>query len=332
MILSEKERAAFSLSNLIRSMASGDSRGSFELEVMHDTAQREGRRFDARKIRLPWELIARRDLSATGTDTGAYIVGNRSTPVADALRPWSVALQAGAQVLPNLTANVSIPRTATKQAAQWLAGEFDPLVASQPTLGQVSLTPKTCGALTTYTKLLEAINPQTEAFIASHLLRVIGTTVDAAILGGSGIAGQPQGIVGTAGVGSATVDSTYTWGDVTGMVQTVAENGSEPSAIVSTPAVRKLLQGRQRFTGGDSGVWSNAAIGDTRAYATTTCPTGKLIVGDFSQLVLAVWGSGVDLSIDAFTDWATGKITMRLLLSVDTGLMHPASFAVASVS
>jgi HK97 family phage major capsid protein len=243
-----------------------------------------------------------------------------------------VALQAGAQVLPNLTANVSIPRTATKQAAQWLAGEFDPLVASQPTLGQVSLTPKTCGALTTYTKLLEAINPQTEAFIASHLLRVIGTTVDAAILGGSGIAGQPQGIVGTAGVGSATVDSTYTWGDVTGMVQTVAENGSEPSAIVSTPAVRKLLQGRQRFTGGDSGVWSNAAIGDTRAYATTTCPTGKLIVGDFSQLVLAIWGSGVDISIDGYTDWATGKITMRLLLSVDTALLHPASFSVAAVS
>jgi HK97 family phage major capsid protein len=194
------------------------------------------------------------------------------------------------------------------------------------------LTPKTCGALTTYTKLLEAINPQTEAFIASHLLRVIGATVDAAILGGSGVAGEPQGIVGTAGVGSATVDATDSWGDVLGMVQTVAENGSEPSAIVSTPAVRKLLQGRQRFTSSDSPVWNNAAIGDTKAYATTTCPTGKLIVGDFSQLVLAVWGSGVDLSIDAFTDWATGKITMRLLLSVDTGLMHPASFAVASVS
>lgn len=331
MQLTPKERQAFSLSNLIRSMASGTSRGTFELEVMHDTAARENRQFDARKVRLPWELLTR-DLSATGTDTGAYLVGSKSTPVADALRPWSVALQAGAEVLPNLTANVSIPRTATKQAAQWLAGEFDPLVASQPTLGQVALTPKTCGALTTYTKLLEAINPQTEAFIASHLLRVIGATVDAAILGGSGVAGEPQGIVGTAGVGSATVDATDSWGDVMGMVQTVAENGSEPSAIVSTPAVRKLLQGRQRFTSSDSPVWNNAAIGDTKAYATTTCPTGKLIVGDFSQLVLAVWGSGVDLSIDAFTDWATGKITMRLLLSVDTGLMHPASFAVASVS
>ena len=331
MQLTPKERQAFSLSNLIRSMASGTSRGTFELEVMHDTAARENRQFDARKVRLPWELLTR-DLSATGTDTGAYLVGSKSTPVADALRPWSVALQAGAEVLPNLTANVSIPRTATKQAAQWLAGEFDPLVASQPTLGQVALTPKTCGALTTYTKLLEAINPQTEAFIASHLLRVIGATVDAAILGGSGVAGEPQGIVGTAGVGSATVDATDSWGDVMGMVQTVAENGSDPSAIVSTPAVRKLLQGRQRFTSSDSPVWNNAAIGDTKAYATTTCPTGKLIDGDFSQLVLEVWGSGVDLSIDAFTDWATGKITMRLLLSVDTGMMHPASLAVGSVS
>ena len=95
MQLTPKERQAFSLSNLIRSMASGTSRGTFELEVMHDTAARENRQFDARKVRLPWELLTR-DLSATGTDTGAYLVGSKSTPVADALRPWSVALQAGA--------------------------------------------------------------------------------------------------------------------------------------------------------------------------------------------------------------------------------------------
>lgn len=332
MQLTQNDREAFSLSNLIRSMASGASRGTFELEVMHDYAALENRQFNPNKVRLPWELIARRDLSASGTDTGAYIVGSKSTPVADALRPWSVALQAGVEVLPNLTANITIPRTATKQAAQWLAGEYDPLVASQPTLGQVSLTPKTCGALTTYTKLLESINPQTEAFIAAHLLRVIGATVDAAILGGSGVSGQPQGVVGTAGVGSATVDATDPWGDVMGMVQTVAENGSDPSAIVSTPAVRKLLQGRPRFASTGTPVWIDSAIGDTKAYATSTCPTGKLIVGDFSQLVLGIWGSGVDISIDGYTDWATGKITMRLLLSVDTALLHPASFSVAAAS
>ena len=66
MQISAKERDAFSLSNLLRNMANDRPRGSFETELLHDLAQREGRAFDPNRVRVPWALL-RRDMTAAGS-------------------------------------------------------------------------------------------------------------------------------------------------------------------------------------------------------------------------------------------------------------------------
>lgn len=333
MQISAKERAAFSIANLIHSMSRDVTRGSFETELLHDVAQREGRNFDPRRIRVPWSLLSR-DLSATGADTGAYLVGTGSTAVVDALRPWSVTVQAGITVVPNLTGNLTIPRVTGDTSGQWLSSELDAITASQPTLGQVSLALKTAAALVTFTKTLDKLQPNTEPFIRAHLLRVIGQMIDAAVLGGTGMLGQPMGLTGTTGVGTATIDATDPWGDFTTMQAAIATAGAEPTAVIGTPAVRKILQDRSRFANSDSPVWGAApgGIGGIPAYATTTCPTGKLIAGDWRHVVLGSWGSGIDISTDGFTGWAEGKITVRILAMLDVAVPFPAAFSVASVS
>ena len=37
-----------------------------------------------------------------------------------------------------------------------------------------------------------------------------------------------------------------------------------------------------------------------------------------------------EIALDEFSGWASGTITMRVLLSVDTALLHPASFSVST--
>lgn len=322
---SAREREAFNLTSLFDQAATA-TRG-YELELLEDAALRDGRAFNPRRPVVPWELLTR-DLSATGTGTGAYLVGTEALSPADILRPWSVTMQAGLTVIDGLRSNITIPRVTTAATPQWLASELDALTPSQPTLGDVSMTQKIVGALTTYTKQLAAQQGRLEALLRTHLLKTVGTAVDQAVIAGSGVSGQPQGIVGTTGVDTESGTS-LGWAGIIAMQQAVADAGSEPTGLVTTPAVRKLLQGREKATGSGL-VWDGAAVGSIPAYATAACAATTLIVGDWSQAVLGIWGSGPEIALDAFTGWATGVITMRVLLSVDTALLHPASFSVST--
>lgn len=321
----ERERSAFRLTNLFDQVSSA-TRG-YELEVVEDAAAHAGRSFNPARPVVPLELLTR-DMTAAGVSGSQYVVGAESMAPADVLRPYSVAVRAGVTVLPGLRSNITIPRVTTAASAEWLAGELDPLSGSQPALGDVGMTPKICGSLTTYTKQLRVQQDQLEAFLRSHLLMTIGRAVDVAMIGGSGSAGEPLGIVGTSGVGAESGTS-LGWAGIIAMQQAVADAGSEPTAVVATPAVRKLLQGREKAAGSGL-VWDGATVGGIAAFATAACPAGTLVVADWTQAVLGIWGDGPEIALDEFTGWASGKITMRVLLSVDTALLHPASFSVST--
>jgi len=304
---SAREREAFNLTSLFDQAATA-TRG-YELELLEDAALRDGRSFNPRRPVVPWELLTR-DLSATGSDTGAYLV------------------EAGLTVIDGLRSNITIPRVTTAATPQWLASELDALTPSQPTLGDVSMTPKICGALTTYTKQLAAQQGRLEAFLRTHLLKTVGKAVDQAVIAGSGVSGQPQGIVGSAGVDTESGTS-LGWSGLTAMQKAVAEAGSEPSALVTTPAVRALLQAREVATGAGL-VWNGSRVGSLPAYATAACPTASLVVADFAQALLGIWGSGPEIAIDAYTGWSTGAVSIRVMLACDTALLHPASFSVST--
>jgi len=325
---SERERRAFKLHNLLDQLAT-DTRG-YEVEVVEDAALRDGRTFNPQRPRIPWTLLAHqtRDMTAAGVSGSQNLVGIDTATPADILRPWSVTLQAGLVVLDGLAANVTIPRVTTAASVEWIASELDPLTASQPAVGEVLMAPHTAGALTTFTKQLAAQEPMIEAFVRAHLLRTVGRAVDLAVLGGTGVDGQPLGIAHTPGVDTES-GSTLGWSGITAMMQAVTENGSDPTAIITTPAVRKLLQGREVAAGAGL-VWNGATVGGIPAHATAACPAATAVLGDFSQAVLGIWGSGPEIALDAYTGWVTGKVSMRVLLSVDVGCLAPASFSVSA--
>ena len=328
MQFGQKKADPYSLGALIRAMAQDQYRGTYELEKAQDEALREGRAVDPRKVRVSWEH-GRRDLSATGAGTGAYLVGTDSTAVADALRPWSVALQAGITVLPGLTGNAVIPRVTADATGQWLSSELDVISASQPTLGQISLVPHTVAALCTFSKGLDVLQPQTEAFVRTTCMRVLAQTIDTAILSGTGIAGQPLGIINVPGVHAATGGS-FAHADALEMQEAVANGGAEISGWIGSPDVRELLGARESAAGNAGFIWGNDKIINRAAYATALCPDATLLCGDWQHVVLASWGSGFDVSVDGFTGWSSGAVTVRIMASVDVAVVHPGAFAYAS--
>ena len=74
-------------------------------------------------------------------------------------------------------------------------------------------------------------------------------------------------------------------------------------------------------------VWQDNAINGYRAVASTQCTADTTIFGDFSQVVLAEFGSGVDIVADPYTLALTGLIRVHAAKMVDVGVRHDAAFS-----
>ena len=120
----DKPAPRFSLSRVLESMAhpNGLSAGH-EKEVCGATAIVAGETFDRHRVLIPLHALTR-DLTVATATAGGYLVGTDVGDPVDALRPWSVAAQAGITVVPNLVGNLALPRVTTVSTAGWVSGEL----------------------------------------------------------------------------------------------------------------------------------------------------------------------------------------------------------------
>ena len=110
-----------------------------EFDICSAAAMSADRAYDPHAVTIPWSGW-RRNLTASGGDTGHYLVGTGQEAVADALRPWSVAVSAGLTVVPNLRSNEGFPRIDADLTGAWLQDENTAIVPSQPTVGQIAVS------------------------------------------------------------------------------------------------------------------------------------------------------------------------------------------------
>ena len=248
-IAAQRRQQGFSLGRTIGECGNGGLRDGLEGEVCGDAARAAGQAHDPARPLIPWSVFTR-DMDVGTASAGGYLVGTDVVDVIDILRPWSVAARAGIEILPSLRGNVTIPRAKTTTTGYWLIGESTQTTESAPTLGSIAMTPKSAGDMLELSRQLQLQTPQADMFIRRELLRTIGTLVDVAVFNGSGSSGQPLGLLNTTGIG-ATAGASLDWDDVLGMQQTVAEANADDAGVsfIATPAVRKLLSGRERIAG-----------------------------------------------------------------------------------
>jgi HK97 family phage major capsid protein len=265
-------------------------------------------------------------MTVAGASGSNYLVDSPVAAAVDALWPYSVTTQAGITILPNLTGNTGIPRTTTAQTGYWLSTEATQTTEGQPTLGQLVMTPKTCGAYVEVSRLL-ALQSDAEPFLRGHLMGVVGKLVDTAVLAGSGSSGQPQGLVNTAGIGTATGTSLNVAG-LADLEDDVSAADGQNLQWITTPGVRKILRGRELATGSGA-VWAADTVLGHPAHVSTAAPATTMICGDWSRCVLGLWG-GITVEINPFAGFQSGVRGMRLLVALDVGFTTPAAFSIAT--
>ena len=280
------------------------------------------------------------NLVATDLLTGSFI---------DLLRNAMVLDRLGITWLRDLNGNVAIPSQTGAATGYWVAENGAP-TESQQTIGQVTLTPKTVGAFTDYSRrLLIQSSLDVEMFVRADLAAVLGQTIQLAAINGSGASNQPLGLLNISGIGAVaggTNGLAPAYDHMVDLESAVANANADSGnlAYLTNTKVRGKLRKTQEFAStngkpvwtstGEAGVGevlgyqaitSNAVPSDlTKGTAVSVC--SAIIFGNWSQLIIGMWG-GLDIMLDPYTGATAGTKRVVALQDVDVNVRTAASFA-----
>ena len=285
-------------------------------------AEQKRQGVQAKGVLIPQSLFEKRAAQTTTTAAGIVPEDFRADQFVGLLRNSMVVQSLGARVLPNLRGDVTIPRQATTSTAQWLA-EGDALTDSGMTFNSIGLKPKHVGAITELSRqLLQQSNPSIEALVRDDFINVVSLAIDKALIHGDGVK-EPEGLL-TAATGTGTL-ATMSWATVLTVLQGLALKNITPNAWLTHPKVATILRKTLREAGLpgyllDNGQLAGVPVAVTNQLAEKAgAPAkGRMIVGDFSEMIVGTWGS-VDILTNPYAEgpYSRGAVQVRILTTCD---------------
>jgi HK97 family phage major capsid protein len=277
----------------------------------------------AKGVLIPHSLFEQRAAQTTTTAAGIVPEDFRADQFVGLLRNSMVVRSLGARLLPNLRGDVVIPRQATTSTAQWLA-EGDALTDSGLTFNSITLKPRHVGAITELSRqLLQQSNPAIESLVRDDFINVVSLAIDKALIHGDGLK-EPEGLL-TAATGTGTLGAP-TWAKVMTVLQGLAMKNIVPSAWLTHPEVATKLRSMLTTDGlpgwmlDDNGRLAGIPVAVTNQLVKKagTPATGRMIVGDFSEMIVGTWGS-VDILTNQYAEgpYSRGAIQVRILTTCD---------------
>ena len=338
--MSAGDQKRFSIVRAIRAMAEKDHRlAGIEREANEAICKRMGIPAAPNGgFFVPAEVQGhKRDLTVGTPTAGGNLVATdlAAASFIELLRARSVVAGLGATMLPGLVGNTALPKQTGASSAGWLANEAAAATESQPTFGQVALSPKTLAAYTEISRLLLLQStPAADQLVMSDFARIMALAIDLAALEGPGTGGAPTGIANTAGIGAVTGTTLGLAGIIEFQTDVAAGNALTPnSAYVTTPNVAALLMARQRFTSTDTPLWTgNVMDGNVMGYRATTSTqltAASMIFGDFAQVVIGEWGF-LEIAMNPYANFPAGIAGIRAIQTVDVAIRQAAAFSRAT--
>lgn len=340
--MGEKETQRFSLARAITACAEKNwTNAGFELDCSRTVAQRLNQVPNPNRFFVPFEVMerptqGRRDLTAGAAGAGGYLVETQNVGFIEMLRNRSVAFRMGARRLSGLVGNVTVPRQSVAGTAYWLANEATAITEGQQTFVQVALAAKNVGAYTEISRqLLLQSSPSAEGIVSDDLAQIVALAADLAVLNGSGAAGQPTGIINTAGIGSVT-GTTLGFSGILDFQTDVAGSNVMPArgGYVTTPAVSALMMQRVKFANTASPLWEgNVWDGQMCGYpamSSNQVPTANMLYGDWNEVIVGEWGV-LEIEVNPYANFQAGIVGVRAIYSMDVAVRRAFAFALATV-
>ena len=358
--MSAKEQREYSVVRAINAAITGNwGEAGLEREMSREIELQTGRSTSG--FFMPHNIEVRAPYAVGSATTGGNLVATSllASSFIDVLRNNALIMQMGPTVLSGLVGNVAIPRQTSATQTYWVT-EASALTEAEATFDQVTLSPKQIGARSQYSRLaLQQTTPDIEQIVRNDLARVMALGIDKAAISGTGSSGQPTGILNQSGIGSvamgtngaAFTDSAS--GSTSGLDQLIALEGKLDVAnalngnlyyltnakVVQALKKLKTAYGEYLWTAMD-GVTTNGTPGGVNGYTVmrsnqvpsnlskgTGTNLSALIFGDFSQLVIGMWGALEILPNPYGSGYTAGSVDIRAMQTCDISVRHSESFA-----
>ncbi len=299
---------------------------ALDLSRAHEAATNEP--LDDRSIYC--DLGNLRGLSAGTQNLGGYLVGTEVAEVVQAFFPVSAVTQAGA-TFETHQGNLAVPRQVTTETASWLA-ETDTVSESTVLLGQATAMPKRASVLLSYTRQLN-VQSDVGAFVQSNGLKALGAAVDKACLTGSGIVGEPLGLLNMSGTSTVTFSASATWANALSFVFNCesANVATGDISFIAAPNVKQKWMNIQQFSGSSDAIWESdgLTIAGRPARATTNITNGAIVAGGFNQVRVILFGPAT-ITLDPYSQKRSEKWECTLTQLADVIVPFTGAFTVSS--
>lgn len=310
----------FSVMNVCRSLAGIKADIGFEREVSDECAKIRGKA--ASGIIIPFGALAKRDFTVSGTSSASVATDLYSAEFIDVLRTQYVLGRLGVRFLTGLVGEVAIPKMTAGATGYWVT-EGNDVTESAPTLGQVTGTPHTAGALVDISrKLMLQSTPDAEEMVRNEIVERVLRTVQIAVFQGTGADGQPLAITGASGINNPSVtQGTPTYAEILGFPGAIMADSAQADNqkwLMTAEVWAKLAA--TATNGAGSPLALDPASGKMAGFGyevTEDIAANSLFFGNWASVVVGIWGNGVDVAATDSKLFASGGMTLRALQDVD---------------
>jgi HK97 family phage major capsid protein len=318
--------------DVIRAQMDGRALSGAAAEYTVETERRTGRK--AQGAFVPMAALEQR--VTTAASAGELVpTDHRPDQYIDPFRNALLARRLGVRVLSGLSGNLSIPKHGTGTTVGWVADNAA-LTPSDMTFDSVTLAPKHAGGLCEMSRqLIQQSSPDIEQLVRGDLAAMLAQAIDSALIKGGG-SNEPVGVLSTVGIQTASLAG-LSWPLVLFMLEKLDLVNASAANIVASTKVKSRLALTLKSDGVAGYLLEGGRVADLPAYFTNQVPektgtpnTGRLIAGDWSQVMLGIW-SEVDILVNPFaeTAYSKGNVLVRAMSTVDIALRHPEAFVVA---
>ncbi len=332
--MSDKEKRDFSFIRAINALAHPNSQeaqraAAFEMEVSRAAQQKSGK--EARGILIPADVLGygRRDLTVGSASGGGDLVATdlMSDSFIDLLRKALVLQSAGATVMTGLQGMVALPRQ-SGGATVYHVAESGSITESQLTVDQVTMQPRTIGALTDYSRrLLLQSSIDIENLVRRDLAQQIAIEVENQAINGIGAASYPLGFLNVTGINTESGYTTFA--DYVNAEAALSTDNALLGSLgyLMNSALRGTLKTTEKSATGTNANFiyeADNTINGYPAYVSNSMPNNTAVFANFSDILIGFW-SGLDIMVDPYTGSASGTVRVVAMQDYDVAVRHPES-------
>ena len=328
-IISTNMTKKFSLIKAINDVTNNRSLDEVAKEVVRKGVEemRKSGLAIAGSIQLPVSENLTEEVRANGVlaqtaGAGMENIATEKLDILEPLRANMVMSQAGATYLTGLVGNISIPAYTGSNVA-W-AGETSAAANGAGDWSEIKLQPHRLTAYVDVSKefLLQDSN-DAEAMLRRDIIAAIGNKLESTILGAdAGTDEKPEGLFN----GVTAMTTAVKFGDIVDAeAELDAANVTGAYTYILSPKAKAALRTLSKDAGSGRFVLEDGEIEGSKALVSSNVAAKGFVVGDFTDYVIAQWGS-IDILCDTFTKATEGKVRLVVNAYFDAKPRRAASF------